>query len=111
MAEGSELSSLPARLSPCKGMLAHITLRNALSNIFPAGLHSSTQHIHTAHIHTSSSHAHTHKTHFSPVKEISVRCVPCLYALINLPFSCLLVHLYANVSVCVCVCVHVFLCY
>ncbi len=28
-AEGSELSSLPARLSPCKGMLAHITLRDA----------------------------------------------------------------------------------
>lgn len=50
MAEGSELSSLPARLSACTAMLAHFTLRNASSNVFPAGLHSSAQ----------SSAAHTH---------------------------------------------------
>lgn len=62
MAEGTELSSLPARLSPCTGMLVHITLRNASSNIFPAGLHfstQSTQHIHTARMHHLSPYTHT----------------------------------------------------
>lgn len=39
MAGGSELSCL----SSCTGMLAHITLRNASSNVSPAGPHSLTQ--------------------------------------------------------------------
>lgn len=42
MAWGSELSSLPACLSLCTWISACITLRNASSNIFPAGLCSST---------------------------------------------------------------------
>lgn len=43
MAWGSELSSHPARCSSWTWVLAHITVRNASSYIFPAGLHFSLQ--------------------------------------------------------------------
>lgn len=99
MAEGSELSSLPARLSPCTGMLAHITLRNASSNIFPAGRHSSTQSI--QHIHT-----HTH-THTSPKKRdvcqmctISICCCPSALFLVCM---CMQIGVFVCVYVCACV--------
>lgn len=69
MAQGSELSSLPARLSSCTGMLAQITLRNASSSIFPAGPHFLTQ-SDTAHA-VRSAHAQTRT--FSS-KEMSARC-------------------------------------
>lgn len=55
MAEGSELSSLPAHLATCTGMLVRITPRNASSNIFPAGPHSSAQ---SNTVRVSHTHAH-----------------------------------------------------
>lgn len=88
MAEGSELSSLPAHLAPCMGILAHITLRNASSNIFPAGLQHSTYILYT-------------HTLLSKEK----RCMPDVYQncmLLSIcPFSWL--YVYANVHVCLCV--------
>lgn len=86
MARGSELSSLPARLSLCTWISACITLRNASSNIFPAGLCSSTRldatDIYSTVRCTSLYYSHTF---FLPAG-MSIRCVPTLLSICLFPF-------------------------